>query len=282
MNKFLDIFKETLSSISHPRFFETERGFQGELNARLAQTLKGIIPDQHVIEEEYQKRFKAHGIRIRPDIIIHTPFQQNAHESRTEGNFAAIQIKLKAGEKDAKEDFEKLDLMFEKLNYPLGIFINISSNETFYEKYEGKYIERLHCFSVELTKSGEVIIDKNPKCNNEINERLNKRIKEVLGFDDVGLDLYNESQRNELSEIDESMMISGLDLIEAQLIHSEFLDEMTTALKTKDAQGASDAANKLIERLDELIDKTEDSEIKESLSKVADHLYRKFLKHSKR
>lgn len=159
MNNFLGIFKETLASITHPRFFETERGFQGELNARLAQNVKGIVPEQYVIEEEYQKKFKAHGIRIRPDIIIHAPFDPDTQKSRSEGNFAVIQIKLKANAKDAREDFEKLDLMFEQLNYPLGIFINISSNETHYQLYEGKFLDRIHCFSVELNKLGEVIVN---------------------------------------------------------------------------------------------------------------------------
>jgi hypothetical protein len=157
MNEFLNIFRETLSKVSHPRFFETERGFQGDLNVRLAQSVKGIIPNEYVIEEEYQKKFRAHEIKIRPDIIIHAPFQPSIHESRSDGNFAVIQIKLKASVHDAKEDFEKLDLMFEKLNYPLGIFINVSSRETHYKTYEGKFIGRLHCFSVELNKGSVVV-----------------------------------------------------------------------------------------------------------------------------
>ena len=158
MNQFLDIFSETLSSITHPRFFETERGFQGQLNACLAQSVKGIVPNQYVIEEEYQKKFNTHGIRIRPDIIIHAPFEPNTHGSRSEGNFAVIQIKLRASVKEAGEDFEKLDLMLEKLNYPLGIFINISSSETHHKNYKGKFIERLHCFAVELTKEGTIVV----------------------------------------------------------------------------------------------------------------------------
>lgn len=161
MNEFLGIFRETLSLISHSRFFETERGFQGQLNALLVQNLKGIVPNQYVVEEEYQKRFKAHGIKIRPDIIIHAPFEPNTHKDRSEGNFAVIQIKLKASEKDAREDFEKLNLMFEKLNYPLGIFINISSDETHYRNYEGKFVDRLHCFSVELNRTKGVIVSQN-------------------------------------------------------------------------------------------------------------------------
>ncbi len=51
--------------------------------------------------------------------------------------------------------------MFEKLNYPLGIFINIASKETFYKKYQGKFPERIQCYAVELNAEGVVTINDN-------------------------------------------------------------------------------------------------------------------------
>ncbi len=45
-----------------------------------------------------------------------------------------IELKLRASEFEARDDFSKLDLMFEKLNYPPGIFLNIDSNETFFDQ----------------------------------------------------------------------------------------------------------------------------------------------------
>lgn len=156
--KFVEVISKTIGLVGHPRYFETERGFQGALNAQLARTLEGLIPQDFIIEEEYQKRLKPHGITIRPDIIIHTPFQEQTHKSTAEGNFAVFQIKLKASTKDSMDDFEKLDMMFEKLNYPIGIFINISSRETHYKNYKGKFPDRLHCFAVELDSAGKVSI----------------------------------------------------------------------------------------------------------------------------
>ena len=163
MNKdqFIKIFKESLGAITAERFYETERGYQGQLLIELDNRFKREhnVPNQTIIEQEYQKTLPNHGIDIRPDIIFHIPHEAGVHQDRRDGNFVVIECKLKATQRKAIEDFNNLDLMFEKLNYPLGIFLNIDSDKTFYEKYTGRYKNRLCCFAVQLVDGKVKIIE---------------------------------------------------------------------------------------------------------------------------
>lgn len=63
---FLTALNESLQSISEPVLYGDERGFQGallhELNARLGH---GVLPDDPVIQQKFQKRLRHHGIKIR-------------------------------------------------------------------------------------------------------------------------------------------------------------------------------------------------------------------------
>jgi len=160
---FLKIFKDSLRAITDKRYFSTERGYQGqlliELNKRLE--IEPIFPSEVIVEQEYQKVLEKHGITIRPDIIIHIPYEEGIYPNRRTGNFIVIQLKLRASESQAREDFDKLDLMFEKLEYPLGIFLNIDSNKTFFDCYSGNYKDRLHCFAVQLINK-EVALYESP------------------------------------------------------------------------------------------------------------------------
>ena len=165
MNKvsFLTPLRDSILAIVHKRYFSTERGYQGQLLAELNKRVnfEQIFPDNPIMEQEYQKTLDKHAISIRPDIIIHLPYDRRIHSGRRVGNFIVIQLKLRASEGKAKEDFDKLDLMFEKLSYPLGIFLNIDSDNTFYDKYLGNYRDRLHCFAVRLINN-EVYVHKDP------------------------------------------------------------------------------------------------------------------------
>lgn len=60
---------------------------------------------------------------------------------------------------ELNQDFDKLDLMFRELDYPLGIFLNINSANTFIDHYTGDYPERLHCFAVRLVNHKAVIME---------------------------------------------------------------------------------------------------------------------------
>lgn len=156
---FLNIFKDSIRAITDERYFLTERGYQCALFAELRNKahIEQIFSGNAIVEPEYQKTRRKQGIAIRPDIIIHIPYETGIYDNRRSGNFVVIELKQKASESKAREDFNKLDLMFKKLGYPLGIFLNINSANTFSNCYTGDYPERLHCFAVRLVNH-EVII----------------------------------------------------------------------------------------------------------------------------
>ena len=157
MDQILEIIRASLSSITNPRFFETERGYQGELGGELRNRLPLLEIDGAIVEHEYQKRMKDHGFKIRPDIIIHVPFEHSIYTSREEGNFVVIELKHQGTEEEALTDYESLSSMCEILGYPLGVFINIDSDKTYFGNYHGPLKERLRSFGVRL-KSGHVVI----------------------------------------------------------------------------------------------------------------------------
>ncbi len=127
----LSSIRAALSTCAHPRLFETERGFQGQLLIELSKHFQ--LPDQAIIEQEYQKRLHVHGLTIRPDIVIHEPYNPTRHASRASGNIAVIELKLNANADEAAADFASIADMLRVLHYPLGIFVNINSRETYAE-----------------------------------------------------------------------------------------------------------------------------------------------------
>ena len=147
MNAVLHAIRESLRAVTQPRFFETERGFQGQLLVELNGRLQC---EGTVVEQEYQKRMCHHGFKIRPDIIAHVPYDPDRHRSRREGNFVVFELKLRADQDAAFEDFDRLSMMCAGLDYPLGIFINIDSFETHLERYAGEHRSPLHAFAVRL------------------------------------------------------------------------------------------------------------------------------------
>lgn len=146
-----------LSSIVEPRFFETERGFQGALLGELHQRVP--LAAGTVIEQEYQKRLLIHGISQRPDIVIHEPFDPFRHRAPTDGNHAVLEIKRRSTERQAILDFEKLRVMTEVLDYPLAMFVNIDSAETYVEVSPPELREHLVCFAVYRGDTGTEVIE---------------------------------------------------------------------------------------------------------------------------
>ena len=118
MNTVLSAVRESLRSVMHPRFYETERGFQGQFLVELTKRLPRTQYKGSVIEQEYQKRIRPHGLRIRPDVIVHVPFDGRKHRSRREGNFVVFELKLAADQGAAFEGFESLSNMCATLDYP--------------------------------------------------------------------------------------------------------------------------------------------------------------------
>jgi len=150
MNRLLKIIKESLASVSHSRFYETERGFQAEFIAELKKRIPLLQLEGAIVEQEYQKRIRAHGINIRPDIIIHVPFEERHHDSRRQGNFVVFELKLNADKKKALSAYENLSKICEVLEYPLGVFINSNNISTHLNRYHGPHKESLCAFAVRL------------------------------------------------------------------------------------------------------------------------------------
>jgi len=152
--------RKSLASISVPRFFETERGFQGALLAELTRRIpKYVLPDGAIIEQEYQKRLAEHGLTIRPDIIIHEPFDPNRHADQREGNLAVLELKLRASKDEAAEDYKSLSKMIEVLRYPLGLFINIASDATYVELIPRGAKTHIVAFAVSLREGHVRVVE---------------------------------------------------------------------------------------------------------------------------
>ena len=145
-----------IGAVGHPRFFDTERGFQGEFHHALRTQLDqmGVCPAGSILELEYQKS-RRHGVRQRPDIILHVP--ASAGGSVRADNHAVWALKHRATVRKAREDFDHLDEMFRELDYPLGFFVNIGSPDPMLQHYAGTYRDRL--LGVGVThKHGETVI----------------------------------------------------------------------------------------------------------------------------
>jgi hypothetical protein len=156
---FLSQAQTALRSIKHERFYENERAFQGQLLVELQKLIP--LDDQTIFEQEHQKRLMSHGINNRPDIVVHEPFNRTRHNSRSDGNRAIIELKREATFLDAGKDFYNISRLIELLKYPVGIFINIASTETYAELIPVAMRRRIFSFAV-LLDAGEVHIIRSP------------------------------------------------------------------------------------------------------------------------
>lgn len=160
MGAILQAIHDSLLGVTNQRFFNTERGFQGEFSSELRNKLPTLELEGAIVEQEYQKRQRHHGFNIRPDIIVHIPFENSGLSERNEGNFVVIELKHNASREEALEDYAKLSSMCELLNYPLGVFINIASNKTYLDEFEGGFKDRLCAFAVSFDeKENNIIIN---------------------------------------------------------------------------------------------------------------------------
>jgi hypothetical protein len=157
--KFITILREALGAISEARFFATERGFQGALIHELSKRLtQAQFPDDPVVEQEYQKTLPFHGLTIRPDLIIHVPFDRKKTASRKEGNFVAIELKVRASSADAADDFMSLKLLHEVIHYSMTIFVNIDAQETHARLCPAAIAAHTVCFAVRLQNGKPIVL----------------------------------------------------------------------------------------------------------------------------
>jgi hypothetical protein len=156
--QFLTLLRQSLENIREEQLFKDERGFQGALLQELGRRLpEGVRPEDPMLQQEYQKRLLRHGIRIRPDIVIHVPFERGVTKNREEGNVAAMELKRRATNKTAKGAFGNLVKMKKALKYPLTIFINIDSDETHVALCPKSIAGQTVCFSVRLEDGRSVV-----------------------------------------------------------------------------------------------------------------------------
>ncbi|MBB2803063.1 hypothetical protein [Xanthomonas arboricola] len=108
-----------------------------------------------MLREEYQKRLAEHGLRIRPDIILHEPFDPSLHRYRDDGNHAVMELKRRATPGSAAGALTNLVAMINALNYPLGVFINIDSPKTWAESVLEDHRARIVYLAAHLDENGE-------------------------------------------------------------------------------------------------------------------------------
>jgi len=149
-DKLMAATDEALREVIEPRFYRSERGFQGRFYCALQSVLdrKGLLKDECILEMEYQKSSR-HGMRQRPDIILHVP-SEDSGRLVSEDNFAAWALKRRATQTDVFDDFDNLDEMFGGLCYPLGFFVNIDAKDHFATFYRGGFPQRLRTVAVWL------------------------------------------------------------------------------------------------------------------------------------
>lgn len=160
LDSLLQAIRNSLLAIVDPRFYESERGFQGQLLVELSSRVPELMPrNRGIIEQEHQKTLLNHNLTIRPDIIIHEPYDPEIHANRRQGNFAVIELKLYAGPKKAVEDFKSLYSMLTVLEYPVGIFININHTRTQVNHVPAEARGRIVSFATRLTQNGAQIVE---------------------------------------------------------------------------------------------------------------------------
>jgi hypothetical protein len=149
----IDITIAAIKHITIRRFHNSERAFASELSRYLnEEDLLSLYPAHTIIEPEAQKNERAHHcVTQRPDIIVHIPIEEGLTEHAYDGNFIVYALKREATEAKAREDFNKLNEMFDVLHYPLGIFINIGGYpDSMLRLYRGNYKNSVHELSIRL------------------------------------------------------------------------------------------------------------------------------------
>lgn len=152
------ILRNALYRIHEPRLFRTERGYQAELLAEIRLVLNEQEEDvtRPFVEAEYPKRLKVHGLRFRPDIIVHIPYERGVSPTRRDDNFLVIMLKRAADKKRADDDFGKLSQLCHVLDYPVGALVNVGTSDLWLPQYVpeiwGEF--SLFEFAVTLSESG--------------------------------------------------------------------------------------------------------------------------------
>jgi hypothetical protein len=163
-NSFLQLLRSALLAIQEPRFYSTEREYQGELLAQIGARLGDvpIWPGSSAVEQEYQENAAAHGLDIRPDLIIHAPFDRGLFEHKREGDYVVIELKRRASKQTVESAYAKLTQICTLLDYAMGILIHVDSDQVFFSEPGSTASERLHGFAVELRDGRVHLLEGHP------------------------------------------------------------------------------------------------------------------------
>jgi hypothetical protein len=91
-----------------------------------------------------------HGLDIRPDLIIHAPFDRGLFEHTGPGDYVVLELKRRASKQAAENAYAHLGQICTLLDYAMGILVNVDSDQVFFPDASSPAVERLHGFAVEL------------------------------------------------------------------------------------------------------------------------------------
>jgi hypothetical protein len=169
------ILLEAIGLVREPSLFRDERGYQGELKSKIDRLIDTKVPladfSTPLVQEEYQKRAERHGITLRPDLIIHVPFERGVSPTRKNDNYMVILLKRSAGWAKAKENFSNLEIICSGLNYPVGISINVASSKLWLPKLTPKIPS---CFT--LHEIAVKLVNGTPSLKVASRQQVNRKI----------------------------------------------------------------------------------------------------------
>ncbi len=96
-----------------------------------------------------------------------------------------------------------------------------------------------------------------------MNEELINKIREVLGYSDEGLDLFNAANSKQLSQEEQDRYIEGLEIVRSLQINNTLLDVIIRS--NGDLNILSEELEKVFDELDARIDEATDPILKTSL-----------------
>ena len=155
----LEATVEALRAVTQPRFFRSERGYQGRFYCALQEALdrRGVLEGGSILEMEYQKA-RRQQMTQRPDIILHIPAEESGAPV-WDNNLAVFALKRKASPgRETLADFAKMEEMCDRLRYPLAVFINVDASVHHLGLYSGRFRDRVHAFAVSLDEDGTPLI----------------------------------------------------------------------------------------------------------------------------
>ena len=163
-NYFLQLLRSALQAIQEPHFYSTEREYQHEFLSQMRARLEDvpIWPGSLTVEEEYQESAAVHGLELRPDLIIHCLFDRGVFEQKRQGDYVVIELKRRASKQAAQSAYAKLDRICTLLDYAMGIFINVDSDQVYFPEFTSTAGERLHGFAVELRDGRVRLLESHP------------------------------------------------------------------------------------------------------------------------